>query len=221
MNKPTLTPALLRVILSITLVLLFLIGIGIFLLGYKRLGVVNTDAQAVAAKARDSQSSINRLMTTKKMLQDNSATIDRANQLVSQSRSYVYQDQIISDINKYATESGISITDISFTDSKTTAVGGSSAGATTGGSASTAASTGATAAAPMAGAGATPAGIKSMTAQVSIANPTSYSSMLTFIHLIEQSLFRMQVSKISLSRGEAAGGDQISSNALTIEVFVR
>lgn len=214
MNKPTLTPALLRVILSITLVLLFLIGIGIFLLGYKRLGVVNTDAQAVAAKARDSQSSINRLMTTKKMLQDNSATIDRANQLVSQSRSYVYQDQIISDINKYATESGISITDISFTDSKTTAVGGSSAGATTGGSASTAA-------APMAGAGATPAGIKSMTAQVSIANPTSYSSMLTFIHLIEQSLFRMQVSKISLSRGEAAGGDQISSNALTIEVFVR
>lgn len=214
MNKPTLTPALLRVILSITLVLLFLIGIGIFLLGYKRLGVVNTDAQAVAAKARDSQSSINRLMTTKKMLQDNSATIDRANQLVSQSRSYVYQDQIISDINKYATESGISITDISFTDSKTTAVGGSSAGATTGGSASTAT-------APMAGAGATPAGIKSMTAQVSIANPTSYSSMLTFIHLIEQSLFRMQVSKISLSRGEAAGGDQISSNALTIEVFVR
>lgn len=217
MSKPTLTPALLRIILSVALILLFFLGIVVFILGYKRIGVINADAQTIATKAQESQSSVNRLRSTKQMLENNANAISRANQLVSQSRSYVYQDQIISDINRYATEAGLSITDISFTDSKTTAVGSSAPASTSSRPATTAA--GATSS--VAGVGATPAGIKSMTAQITIANPTNYNSMLTFIHLIEQSLFRMQVSQISLSRSDAAGSNQISTNALTIEVFVR
>ena len=210
MNKRTLTPSMLRIILSVVLVLLLSLGVGVFILGYQRLKIVNTDAQSVAAKAQESQSGLSKLMTTKKLLEEKSTTVNRADQLVSQSRSYVYQDQIISDINKYATEAGIAITDITFTDAKTTAVTSSASNTapSANGSAATAS------AAP-----ATPAGIKSMTAQITIKSPTGYDAMLTFTHLVEQSLFRMQISQVSLSRDDSTGG--ISSDALTIEVFVR
>jgi hypothetical protein len=59
-----------------------------------------------------------------------------------------------------------------------------------------------------------------MTATVSLKNPVNYDAMLNFIHLVEQSLFRMQISQISLSQSQ---GDQggLTSDILTIEVYVR
>ena len=85
-----------------------------------------------------------------------------------------------------------------------------------------------TPAAPTAGAGAgagvaaTPAGVKSMTASVTIKNPTDYMSMLRFTHLIEQSLFRMQVSQVGISASaDVAHPNQVNSDILTIEVYVR
>lgn len=221
MKSRTLSPSMLRIILSIALVLFFFLGIVIFILGYKRLGVVNADAQTIATKAQESQSSLNRLMATKTLLENNASTVERANQLVAQSRSYVYQDQIISDINKYATEAGLSITDITFTDSKTTATGSGASSTSSTGAASASSGTTGTSTGTASVGGTTPAGIKSVTAQVTTANPVSYIAMLTFIHLVEQSLFRMQISQINLSRSDAAGSNQISSNALTIEVFIR
>ena len=42
------------------------------------------------------------------------------------------------------------------------------------------------------------------------------------IHLIEQSLFRMQVSKIGLSQASSQGGQgNITSDTLTIEAYIR
>jgi hypothetical protein len=46
--------------------------------------------------------------------------------------------------------------------------------------------------------------------------------LITFIHLIEQSLFRMQVSKIGLSQASSQGGQgNITSDTLTIEAYIR
>jgi hypothetical protein len=47
-------------------------------------------------------------------------------------------------------------------------------------------------------------------------------AMLNFINRIEQSLFRMQISRISISQSsdETKAGD-ITSDAFTIEVYVR
>jgi hypothetical protein len=156
-----------------------------------------------------SQSSLEHLVTTKKFLAENKSAVERANQLVSESKSYVYQDQIIADINKYASEAGLAVTNISFADTKTAKVGSSSST-----SSSTTATTAKTSTASA------PAGVKSMTATVSLKNPVNYDAMLNFIHLVEQSLFRMQISQISLSQSQ---GDQggLTSDILTIEVYVR
>ena len=210
----SLTPVKLRVILSLCLVVLCVVGVGLFTVGYGKLKTFAASVQDVADQAQASQSSVQDLIATKQFLAQNSEAVDRASQLVAESKSYVYQDQIISDLNKYASEAGLSITNITFTDATTTAVGSSSS------STPAPAATGTPAGAPAASAA--PAGVKSMTASVTIKNPTSYLSMLNFIHLVEQSLFRMQISQIGISASnDSSSQGQVSSDVLTIEVYVR
>jgi len=206
MKLKNMTPVKLRIILALSLIILSILGIGMFAFGYGQLKLFVIAAQDVAAKAQSSQSSVQDLVATKKFLQSNADAINRANQLAAKSMSYVYQDQVINDINKYASEAGLAITNIAFTTPTTTAVGGTTAPPVTGSAATTAA----------------PVGVKSMTANVTIKNPTNYLAMLDFIHLIEQSLFRMQISQIGISASsDDKNPNQVSSDILTIEVYVR
>ncbi|HSW92467.1 MAG TPA: hypothetical protein VLH14_01145 [Patescibacteria group bacterium] len=206
MKIKNMTPIKLRIILALSLVVLSVLSVGVFAFGYGQLKQFATSAQDVATKAQASQSSVRDLVATKKFLEANADAVNRANQLAAESKSYVYQDQVISDINKYASEAGLVITNIAFTSPTTAAVGGTSSGT----------------AAPATGSTAAPAGVKSMTANVTIQNPTNYLAMLNFIHLIEQSLFRMQISQVGISTsGDNNNPDQVSSDILTIEVYVR
>lgn len=209
MNLASITPTKLRIILLLCLLVLSAIGVALFTVGYNRLQTFATSAQTVASEAEASQSSIQDLVATKALLAQNEDAVKRASQLVAESQSYVYQDQIISDINTFAGESGLSITNISFATPITTAVAAAPAAPTAGAGAG-------------AGVAATPAGVKSMTASVTIKNPTDYMSMLRFTHLIEQSLFRMQVSQVGISASaDVAHPNQVNSDILTIEVYVR
>lgn len=203
MKLNSLTPVKLRLVLISALLLLIALGVAAFILGNRMLAGVAQSSQEAVAKAEASNSSLQNLIETERRLKELSSTVDRADKLVSESKRYLYQDQIIKDINAYANEAGLKITNITFTDAKTTAVSGAAAPAVGGG-------------------GAAPGGVKSTTATVTLDTPIKYKSMLTFIHLIEQSLFRMQVSQIGISKGnESDGPDSVVSDILTIEVYVR
>ena len=218
MKKSALTPTRLRIMLLVCMLLLVTLGVCIFLFGYGRVTSYAKEAQATATQATASNNSLQTLMTTKEQLAKNADAVKRADQLVAESKSYVYQDQIITDLNQYAREAGIGVTNITFTDTKTTPVTTTTPAATSSSSA-TSSSTGTAASST-----ATPAGIKSMTATVTLTSPVDYNNMLTFIYLIEQSLFRMQISQISLSRGSENGdssSNKVTSDTLTIEVYVR
>ena len=205
MKLSSMTPVKLRLILGFSLIILSVIGVGVFTFGYSQLKDFVVTAQDVATKAQTSQSSVQDLVTTKKFLEANADAVNRANQLVAESKSYVYQDQVISDINKYASEAGLIITNITFAAATTTA---------TSNSAPTTPATGSATAAP--------SGVKSITANVPVQNPTDYLAMLNFIHLIEQSLFRMQISQVGISgSNDDKHPNQVSSDVLTIEVYVR
>lgn len=186
-----LTPVKLRVILSLSLVALLVAGIGLFMVGYGKLKTFATTTQDISAKAQASQSTVRDLTATEKFLKQNSDAVERASLLVSESTQYVYQDQIIKDINKYATDAGLQVTTISFAAPTTVAVGA-----------------------------AAPNGVKSMTATVALKNPANYVSMLNFIHYIEKSLFRMQISQVSMS-ASSDDPNKVTSDILTIEVYVR
>lgn len=215
MKGTKMTPMRLRLVLFTAIFLLVAAAVGIFMFGYSRISAYAIDAQTTSAQAAKSNNSLQTLIKIKDELAKNADAVERADQLVAQSTSYVYQDQIINDLNKYAKEAGISITNITFADAKTTPVASTTAGTTP--AASSAGTTTTTSQA------AVPTSIKSMTATVTLNNPVDYNNMLTFIHLIEQSLFRMQVSQIGLSSSADTGKDtnKVTSDTLTIEVYVR
>lgn len=214
MKQSALTPVKLRLILVAIMFVLAAGGVGMFFFSYTRLQTHVAAAQEVSNQAEASRTSLQNLVAVKKFLAENPDAVTRASQLVALSQQYQYQDQIIQDITAYATRAGLTITDISFADTKTAAT------------TPTATATGATGAAAAGATSAAPSGIKSVSATVTIKSPADYTGMLTFISLVEQSLFRMQVSRVGLSQaaasedGASATG-KVTSETFTIEVYIK
>jgi hypothetical protein len=206
-KKFTLTATNLRIILAVSLVVITAIGAGGFALAYNWLDGFAADASTVASQAAASESELQELSQTEKMLKTQHHAVERASKIAAESKSYQYQDQIINDLNDFARKAGITISDITFADDN--AKGGSSS------SSSSSSKTGTSLPAI--------AGLKATTASVTVKNPVEYRKLLTFMYLVEQSLTKMRIANVDLSRSTAQGQapDSITSNTLTIEVYLR
>jgi hypothetical protein len=207
-KKFTLTATNLRIILAVSLVVITAIGAGGFALAYNWLDGFAADASTVASQAAASESELQELSQTEKMLKTQHHAVERASKIAAESKSYQYQDQIINDLNNFARKAGITISDITFADDN--AKGGSSSS-----SSSSSNKTGTSLPAI--------AGLKATTASVTVKNPVEYRKLLTFMYLVEQSLTKMRIANVDLSRSTAQGQapDSITSNTLTIEVYLR
>jgi len=207
-KKFTLTATNLRIILAVSLVVITAIGAGGFALAYNWLDGFAADASTVASQAAASESELQELSQTEKMLKTQHHAVERASKIAAESKSYQYQDQIINDLNDFARKAGITISDITFADNN--AKGGSSSS-----SSSSSSKTGTSLPAI--------AGLKATTASVTVKNPVEYRKLLTFMYLVEQSLTKMRIANVDLSRSTAQGQppDSITSNTLTIEVYLR
>lgn len=199
MKSIRLTPITLRWVLVIIMVLLTALSVGVFIVGREIIAKHALAAQQTAQAARASNSDIEYLQSMKTTLEKQEAAAEKTAKLISESERYMYQDKIISDITGYANAAGLSVMSIEFSDVKTT------------GTANTATSTAATVAPP--------ANVKSRIASVTLTNPVDYMQLLTFLHSIEQGVFRMRVSSVGVSK--AGEGKGVNTDALTIEVFVR
>ena len=192
------TATQLRLLLSVSMfVIAVLAGVG-FVLVNSQLKEYAIQVSHVAADASASRDNLQNLQTIEKQLKDDQDIVQKTNSIVAESQSYQYQDQIITDINNYASRSGIGITDINFssqTASNTTP------GATTPSTQII------------------PSGVKSSSVVITLKNPVNYDSMLRFIRSIEQNLTKMQVSRINLSRDTSTAG--VTSDVLTLQVYVR
>ena len=206
-KKFTLTATNLRIILAVSLVAITAIGAGGFALAYNWLDGFAADASTVASHAVASESELQELSQTEKMLKTQHHAVERASKIAAESKSYQYQDQIINDLNDFARKAGITISDITFTDNnaKVSSSSSSSSSNKTGTSLPTI------------------AGLKATTASVTVKNPVEYRKLLTFMYLVEQSLTKMRIANVDLSRSTAQGQppDSITSNTLTIEVYLR
>ncbi|HEX7483868.1 MAG TPA: hypothetical protein VF281_01820 [Candidatus Saccharimonadales bacterium] len=208
MKSSHLTPTKLRLILATGLVLT-ITGAGvIFALASSQLKTVATTVSHKVADAQASQNNLTNLRKIERFLEDHQATVTRANDIVAESKSYEYQNQIVNDLKSYAASAGISITDFNFT------------------SANSAAPT--TPAAPAAGGTTTPAtetaapaapSLKSTSVTVTLASPVRYDNLLRFIKAIEQNLTKMQISTVSLSKGTT--DSEVTTDTLAIEVYIR
>lgn len=197
-QPPGMTPTKLRGILATIFVSMVIIGIGIFMLGYQQITIFSQAAQETAQKAADSDSTMHDLAAVQQELALKSDIVARASQLVAASQSYKYQDQIIQDINSYAEAAGLSLENITFED------------------------TTAAAATPTATLMPLPAGIKMTTATATLKNPVNYYKLLSFLHSLEQGVFKMSITGINLAKATGSvGAEDITSAPIKIEVYIR
>ncbi len=196
MKKPRLISTKLRSLLLVIVVILFGLSAGGFYFGQVWL---RTFAGTVSQTIADSQASGNDVQSFKK-LQANLASrqeiIAKATSLVASSQNY--QDQAIRDLDKYASNAGISISNFSF---------------------APAAAAAATAATPTSGAR-TPAS-NSSSVTITLISPTSYTKLMSFMSAIEGSIPKMQISSVNLGRVPDGGQDSVKTDQLTIEVYTQ
>lgn len=188
----------LRWLLSTALVLT-LTGIGGgFYFAYTAL---EKSAQATAnaqSEAESSDANLSQLMITKRQLEENKDVVVRAKQIVAESQSYQYQNQIINDLSFYASELGLSINSFSFQ----------------GDSAEQAPATPAQPTVP-------DGKLKSTIVTIELAGNLTYESTLRYIHKIEQNITRMQVSNVALTGTAQPNQSGGASQSLNIEVYIK
>lgn len=196
--KKVLNASIARIVLSLLLLIILSAMVGLVIFAYsflsktsEEVGKMQTEAIAVDAK-------IQSLLASKSQLDRNSDTVKKAKNIVSESKLYQYQNQIIKDLNTYADRAGIPIKSFSFQNEPTT-------------SAKTAKSSKRTPASP--------SGVKSTFVSIQLGDHIDYTKFLHFLSLIEKNVTRMQLLGVSISRG--ANNHEISIQSLEVKVYTR
>ena len=196
--KKALNASIARIVLSLLLLIILSAMVGLVIFAYsflsktsEEVGKMQTEATAVDAK-------IQSLLASKSQLDRNSDTVKKAKNIVSESKLYQYQNQIIQDLNTYADRAGIPIKSFSFQNEPTTSA------KTTKPSKQTSTS---------------PAGVKSTFVSIQLGDHIDYTKFLHFLSLIEKNVTRMQLSGVSISRG--ANNHEISIQSLEVKVYTR
>ena len=196
--KKVLNASIARIILSLLLLIILSAMVGLVIFAYsflsktsEEVGKMQTEAIAVDAK-------IQSLLASKSQLDRNSDTVTKAKNIVSESKLYQYQNQIIKDLNTYADRAGIPIKAFSFQNEPTTSA------KTTKSSKRTPAS---------------PAGVKSTFVSIQLGDHIDYTKFLHFLSLIEKNVTRMQLLGVSIFRG--ANNHEISIQSLEVKVYTR
>ncbi|MNH58560.1 hypothetical protein D3C85_1048120 [compost metagenome] len=199
------TASNLRIILSVIIFLITGVSIGGFLLLTGSLKDYASEVSKTNGEAQASETNIQSLQKTQTELEKYKETAKRAQNIVSESASYQYQDQITRDLNSYAAQAGIAITGFTF-DAVATATTPATPGTT---------GTGTTPPAPSA-----PAGLNSRTVTIQLESSVSYKSLLTFMNMIEENLTKMQIAKVTLAKS-SDNNQNVAGQTLAIEVYVK
>jgi len=200
-KQRTLTPSIARAILAGTLLLMAAAGIGIFIFGQQQLSTVAEETRKSTTDAESSSNELQALTTLKNRLKEQNKDVERAAKIVSITKNYNYQDQVVQDFVNYANASGVVIKSIDF----------SANNASTSGTASSSTSAATAVKAPN--------GTKSISATITLNTPVAYDNLRDFIYRIEKNLFQMQISNLTLSSNKGTGG--VVVDALTVTAYVR
>lgn len=205
-----LTAPYLRMILFalIALVLIGTIAGFYFIQGRMReyadsISVLNADVEAGAQN-------IQTLKALQKRLKDEAAIAEKARAIVAESQEYVYQDSIVTDINKIARSSNVTVKNFTFSDAAATTTAPAAGTTTTPPVTPTAPTT------PGAAAGT----VNTRMVSVEIVSPVSYTSVMDFIRQIEKNPLKMQISSVSLQKDQE-NPTRVVPQSFTIKVYVR
>lgn len=197
--KKTLNASIARIIMALLLLVILAAMVGSVIVAYSFLSKTSDDVGKLQTEAIAIESKIQNLLALKSQLDKNSEIAKKAKNIVSESKMYQYQNQIVQDLSTYADRAGIPIRSFTFQTESTAAK-----------------STTPTSKKPT---GATPAGVKSTFVSIQLGENIDYVRFLHFLDLIEKNVTRMQLSGISISRG--ANNHELLVQALEVKVYTR
>ena len=192
----------------------FVIVAGIFGIFFVASDFAKSRAQAAnnaLTKAASTQKEIDETTAAYRWIEDNPVLVDKTNKLVAEAQSYKYQEQVINDLERYASQSDVQLRSYTFSDN-TTASGATGESSS---SSSTTPAAGAAATTPTTGA---TGGMKTATVQIGFGDGIGYSSFLKFLKRVENNVTRMQVTSLTLSPDAENQG--LVQPEMTISVFL-
>ncbi len=140
--------------------------------------------------AESSKTNLGRAQALKIYMENHTTDIYKAAQLVAQTTLYQYQNQIVADLTRYANAARVTITGFDFPQDIASATVDKATG------------------------------LKSFTANITLANPIPYKNYLQFLKYIEQNLMQMQITDIAIAP-DAKDVNMISSTLIGIQVYVK
>ena len=197
--KKTLNASVARIIMALLLLVILAAMVGSVIVAYSFLSKTSDDVGKLQTEVISIESKIQNLLALKSQLDKNSEIAKKAKNIVSESKMYQYQNQIIQDLSTYADRAGIPIRSFTF-QSESTATK----------------STPSTSKKPT---GVAPAGVKSTFVSIQLGENIDYVRFLHFLDLIEKNVTRMQLSGISISRG--VNNNELLVQALEVKVYTR
>lgn len=196
------SPTKLRIVLIATIIILIVGAATGYWFLRQQLVSYAEQVNRAAVEANISSNDVRDLQKLQDQLNKDAVAITRTKNIVAESRSYLYQDQAINDLSRYAKAAGVTISGYGF-DSAGAAASTAPAPAATDPTAATA-----------------PTGLKTTRISVTLKTPVDYKALMRFIHSIELNLTKMQLTGISVSQ-PSDSKSMVSVNPLTIEVYTR
>lgn len=221
----TLSASRMRLVLIVLVILTFLAQIGLVFLGQSAITSYSSEVSTAIELSSTNSKTLQDLELVSNTLKDHKKSVEKSTKLtVDGSDVYAYQNQIITEITRYAQKAGLTTTGFAFATAGA-ATDGTAAPATAAPSApaTTTPATG-TATTPVA----TPAGVTPVEVTVTFASNATYEQLYTFLRLLEGSLLRMEVGTLSLSRPAASSapesGPEVNSiglSSLNVKVYMK
>lgn len=172
--------------------LMAIVIIGAFVGAYYLNGFLVQKKDEVSKVENDvvaNESSIGLAQALEQYIKNNRKDIDLVKKVVSDTKEYQYQDDIINDIVTYAAQTGLKLLSVTFPTS-------------------TSSSSSKDKSAP----------VKTMQAVIEIDKEFSYDKYINFIYKIEQNISKMRILQISIDLGKEAGSITGSSIKLEVYV---
>jgi len=173
--------------------LMFIVIVGAaagFYFGLQTIKAYALDVSHTVSDANASGKNIEQLSELKQALADREPLVAKANSLFATEATY--QSQVLKDLQKYASDAGITISNTEFdkqspSDTAPTVVPGT----------------------------------KGENVVVTIQSPVSYAKLMKFLDELEGNLPKLQVTGVSLNRPTNASGDLVATDKITITVATR
>lgn len=194
----------LRVILLISMLLIIVAIASGFLFVQRNLHDYATTISRLNADAQSGDKNVQTLSAVEQRLAEEQDTIAAARSIVADQATYT--DQVINDISRIASESGVTITSLEFAKEAAASAPTTTPTATPGQPTAPTATTSA------------PAGVIKKSVTVSLQSPLPYSNLLSFIQKVETNNLKMQLTGVTINKDQAS---MVTTQTFTIEVYVR